>query len=49
MNNDKSTLHFISGKLGSGKTTLAKKLENWGQVSTLDISKNIYLMSIVET
>lgn len=26
MNQSKSILHFISGKLGSGKTTLAKKI-----------------------
>ena len=41
MNTDKSVLHFIAGKLGSGKTTLAKKIAN--ENHAIFISEDIWL------
>ncbi len=44
MNKDKSTLHFIAGKLGSGKTTLAIKLAN--ENHAIFISEDIWLQKL---
>lgn len=41
MNQNKAILHFISGKLGAGKTTLAKKIANEKQA--ILISEDIWL------
>lgn len=41
MNENKSVLHFISGKLGSGKTTLAKHIAN--ENHAIFISEDIWL------
>jgi predicted kinase len=41
MNENKSVLHFISGKLGSGKTTLAKSIAN--ENHAIFISEDIWL------
>lgn len=41
MRENKSVLHFISGKLGSGKTTLAKKIAN--EDHAIFISEDVWL------
>lgn len=41
MSESKAVLHFISGKLGSGKTTLAKKIAN--ENHAIFISEDIWL------
>ncbi len=41
MGKNKSILHFISGKLGSGKTTLAKKIVD--ENNAIFISEDIWL------
>ena len=44
MNKSKATLHFISGKLGSGKTTLAKEIAD--KQNAIFISEDIWLSQL---
>ena len=44
MSKNKTTLHFICGKLGSGKTTLAKEIAN--KKNAIFISEDIWLSQL---
>ena len=44
MSKNKTTLHFVCGKLGSGKTTLAKEIAD--QQNAIFISEDIWLSQL---